>query len=245
LTLFNLGYPDQALTSALEARTLARELSHPFSEATALVGLGAVHRQRRESKACLETAEALINLSSEQGFPYYLAWGALFRAAALAEEGDLQEGIAGMRRVIDALRARGAVLTSSWVLALLAGAYNKAGQVEEGLGVVAEALEFVTKTGERQAEAELHRVKGDLLLALTTPEQAGAEASFRDALGVARRQSAKTYELRAATSLGRLWQQQGRKQEARDLLAPVYDWFTEGFDTRDLKEAKTLLEELA
>ena len=110
--------------------------------------------------------------------------------------------------------------------------------MEEGLAVVAEGLGFVTKTGERFAEAELHRVKGELLLARTPADPAGAEASFRDALEVARRQSAKSYELRAARSLARLWQQQGRKEEARELLAPVYDWFTEGFDTRDLKEGE-------
>ena len=109
---------------------------------------------------------------------------------------------------------------------------------------MAKGLEFVTKTSERYAEAELHRVKGDLLLALTTSDPAGAEASFRNALEVARGQSAKSYELRTATSLARLWQQQGRRQEARDLLAPVHDWFTEGFDIRDLKEAKALLDEL-
>jgi tetratricopeptide (TPR) repeat protein len=120
-----------------------------------------------------------------------------------------------------------------------------AGEVEEGLAVVAEAVEFVVKTGERMAEAELHRVKGELLSARTPADQAGAEASFRDALEIARRQRAKLWELRAAMSLARLWQRQGRKDEARELLAPVYDWFTEGFDTRDLKEAKALLDDLA
>ena len=133
----------------------------------------------------------------------------------------------------------------SWLLANLARAHRKAGQAEEALPVVAEAMEFVTKTGECMGEAELHRVKGELLLARTPSDQAGAESSFRRALDVARRQKAKSYELRAAMSLARLWQQQGRNQEARDLLAPVYGWFTEGFDTRDLKEAKALLDELA
>jgi class 3 adenylate cyclase/predicted ATPase len=244
-TLLSLGYPDQALTKARQALALARDLSHPFSEGTALTGLSRVYLDRGESKTCLETAEALINLSSEQGFPYYLAVGALIRAAALAEEGDPQQGIAGMRSVLEGLRARGAVLGSSHYLATLAAAHRKAGQVGEGLAVVAEGLEFVSKTSEHWAEAELHRVKGDLLLARTPADPAGAEASFRDALEVARRQSAKSLELRSATSLARLWQQQGRKDEAHELLAPVYDWFTEGFDTRDLKEAKVLLEELA
>ena len=245
MTLFSLGYPDQALMRALEARTLGRELSHPFSEAAALIPLGIIHMWRRESKALLKTAEAVINLSSEQGFAYLLALGALFHGAALAEEGDLQEGIAGMRSVLEGVRARGAVQGFSWALAILAGAHRKAGQVEEGLAVAAEGLEFVTKTSERLAEAEFHRVKAELVLTRTPADPAGAEATFRDALEVARRQSAKFWELRAAISLARLWQGQGRSDEARDLLAPVYDWFTEGFDMRDLKEAKLLLGELA
>jgi predicted ATPase len=244
-TLFSLGYPDQALTRARESLALARELSHPFSEAVALTGLGVVHMFCRESKACLETAEALIALSSEQGFPWYLAWGAMLRGAALAEQGDLQEGIAGMRRVIEGMRARGGVAGFAWFLATLAAAHGKVGEVEEGFAVVAEGLEFVTKTGERAFEAGLACVKGELLLARTPADPVGAEASFRNALEVARRQSGKLWELRAATGLARLWQQQDRKKEARELLAPAYDWFTEGFDTRDLKEAKALLEELA
>jgi class 3 adenylate cyclase/predicted ATPase len=244
MTLSFLGYPDKGLARAHEGLTLARELSHPFSEAVALAQLGHAHMYRRESKALLETAEALIALSSEQGFQFWLAWGAMLRGVALAEEGQLQEGIAGMRSVLEAMRARGALVGSSWFIALLAGAHRKAGQVEKGLAVVAEGLEFVTKTSEHFGEVELHRVKGELLLARTPADPAEAEESFHNALEVARRQSAKFWELCAATSLARLWQEQGRKDEARNLLAPVYDWFTEGFDTADLKEAKALLEEL-
>ena len=150
-----------------------------------------------------------------------------------------------MGSVLEALRAAGAVLGWPFFLAILAEAHEKAGQAEEGLVLIAEALEFVARTGERDYEAEVHRVKGELLLARSPSDPAGAEASFREALDVARQQSSKSFELRAATSLARLWQRQGRAREARDLLAPVYDWFTEGFDTRDLKDAKALLEELA
>jgi class 3 adenylate cyclase/predicted ATPase len=244
-TLLLLGFPDQALMRALEARTLARELSHPFSEATALVGLIIVHMERRESRACLETAEALIALAGEQGFQLWLGWGTWARFRALTEERQVQEGTAGMRRVIEGIRARGAVSGFSWALAAMAEAHRKAGQGEEGLAVVAEGLEFATKTGERLAEAELHRVKGELLLGRTPADPAGAEASFSDALEVARCQSAKSYELRTSASLARLWQQQGRRDEARELLQPIYDWFTEGLDKQDLKEAKVLLDELA
>ncbi len=226
-TLFWLGYPEQALTRAREALALARELSHTFSEATALNGLGIVHLLRRDSEASLKVTEALIVLSEEHGFPYWLAFGTMCRFAALTERRELEKGITGMRSILEGLRARGALAAFSWFLATLAVAHGKAGQVEEGLAVVAEGLEFATKTGERYAEAELHRTKAELLLARTAADPAGAEASFRDALEVARRQRAKSYELRAATGLARLWQQQGRKQEARDL-----------------KEAKALLEEL-
>jgi predicted ATPase len=244
-TLLHLGYPDQALTRARKSLSLARELSHPFSEGVALSGLIRVHLERGDSQASLKMADALIALSDDYGFPFWHVFGTFIRYALLTEEGQLQEGIVGMRSVLEGIRARGAVMGLSWYLSTLAWAHGKAEAAEEGLAVVAEAVEFVVKTGERFMEAELHRVKGELLLARTPADPAGAEASFRDALEVARRQSEKSYELRAATSLASLWQRQGRKEESRELLAPVYSWFTEGFDTRDLKEAKVLLEALA
>jgi len=244
LTLLTLGYPDQALTRAREGLALARELSHPFSEAVALTYLCSVDLALGDAKAVLETVDALMALSSDQGFPYWLTMGAFLQGAALAEEDELQEGIAGMRSVIEAMREWGVEWPFPWFVARLAEAHRKAGKAEEGLAAVEEALEGVRKTGERAFEAELHRVKAELLLARAPADQVGAEASLRDALEVARRQRAKFWELRAATSLARLRKQQGRKEEARELLAPVYDWFAEGFDTRDLKEAKALLDEL-
>src|SRR5262249_50272650 len=128
---------------------------------------------------------------------------------------------------------------------LLVEAYGKAGQAEEGLRVLAEALTAVHKTGERQHEAELYRLKGELLLKQDVPDEQEAESCFRQAIDIARQQQAKSLELRAATSLSRLWQQQGKRTEAHDLLAPIYGWFTEGFDTTDLQEAKALLDALA
>jgi predicted ATPase len=150
-----------------------------------------------------------------------------------------------MHAILEGLRAAGSAAASPYFFANLAKAHGKAGQAEEGLALIAEAQGLVTKTGERSNEAELHKVNGELLLARSPSDPAGAEASFRESLEVAHRQSAKSFELGAATSLARLWKQQGRKQEARELLAPVYDWFTEGFDTQDLKDAKALLDELA
>jgi predicted ATPase len=245
VALWMLGYPDQALTRSREALALARELSHPFSEATALLYAQSLHQRRGELQAALGRADTLIALSSEHGFPQLLGAGAFFRAGILADQGELQEGVAGMHAILEGLRATGAALALPTMLAPLAQAHGKAGQAEEGLALIAEASEFVTKTGERVGEAEVHRLKGELLLARSPSDAVGAEASFREALEIARGQRAKSRELGAATSLARLWQQQGRKQEARELLAPVYDWFTEGFDTRDLKDAKALLEELA
>jgi class 3 adenylate cyclase/predicted ATPase len=244
LALLSLGYPDQALARSREALALARELSHPFSEANALVFAHSLHRGRGELQAALEGADALIALSREHGFPQLLGAGAFFRARILAEQGELQEGIAGMRAILEGLRAAGTVYGSPHLLASLAEAHRKAGQAQEGLALVAEAQGLVTKTGERADEAQVHRVKGELLLARSPSDQVQAEASFREALEVARRQSAKSFELRAATSLAHLWQRQGKRDEARDLLAPVYAWFTEGFDTTDLREARALLEEL-
>jgi predicted ATPase len=244
-TLWPLGYPEQALTRSQESLALAQELSHPFAEAHALLYAAWVHWLRGESRAHLEAAEAVIALSNEHGFLQYAGLGAFHRAAALTDQGQLQEGIAGMRAILEAMPAGGAVLGLPGMLALLAEAHGKAGQTEEGLALLDEAQGLVANAGERIAEAIVHRAKGELLLSRSPSDQAGAEASFREALEFARRQSAKSWELRAAISLARLWQRQGKRDEARDLLAPVYAWFTEGFDTRDLREATALLDALS
>jgi predicted ATPase len=245
LALWALGYPEQAIAKNREAITLAQELSHPFSEASALLYASGAHWLRRESQAALEMAEGAIALSSERGFLQYVGMATFYRSAALADQGHLQEGIAGMGAVVEALRASGVELSSPWFLTELAKAHRMAGQAEQGLSLVSEAQELVSKNGERYAEAEMHRVKGELILTRSPSDHTEAEVSFRESLDVARRQTAKSYELRTVTSLARLLQQRDRGQEARDLLAPIYAWFTEGFDTKDLKDAKALLDELA
>jgi len=245
LVMWELGYPDQALARSQQARALARERSDPYSQAN-IVGLcPAIHLWRGEYRAGLAETEAGMAFSRKHGLLWNLAVGALFRARALILLGQLDEGIAGLRAVLRAMRRSGNEMGSSGLLTVLAGALGQAGQTDEGLALLAEAQAVIARTGERQSEAELHRTRGNLLLALSTPDPAQAEVAFREALEVARRQSAKSYELRAAMSLALLWQGQGRDEEARDLLQPVYDWFTEGFDTKDLKDAKALLEELA
>jgi predicted ATPase len=244
-TLWHLGYPDQALRRTQEALALAREASGPFDEARALNWCNRVHAMRGEWQATLDGAEALITLSTEHGFPSYVGSGTLARAWVLANQGEIREGITTTRAMAEAIRTTPFALARPAMLAALASAHFNTGEAKEGLAIIEEALRFVTKTGNREAEAELYRLRGELLLARSPSDQAGAEASFSKALDVAREQSAKSFELKATTSLARLWQQQGRKEEARELLAPVYDWFTEGFDTRDLKEARALLDELA
>jgi predicted ATPase len=241
--LWALGYPHQALQRSQEALTLARELSHPFSLAYALGCAAALHQLRREWQAAQERAEAAIALAREQGFTLWLAMGTILRGWALPLQDQQAERIALMRQGLAAYRATGAAVAQSYFLALLAEAYGKGGKAEEGLCVLAEALKAVAHHGERFYEAELCRLKGELLLMASAAQHAEAEACFQQALAVARRQEAKSLELRAAINLSRLWQQHGKQDAARQLLAPVYGWFTEGFDTADLREAKALLAE--
>jgi len=256
-----LGYPDQALRRGQEALTLAQEISHPFSLAFALYHAAVVHQSRREVPLTHERAEALLALAREYEFPLWLAWGTIPWGWVLAEQGRGEEGVAQLRQGLVALRATGAELWRTLLLATQAEVHGKVGQAAEGLSVVAEALAAVDKTGERLCEAELYRLKGTLTLQrfqvsgskfqvqesprseVRSPESE-AEECFLRAIDIARRQSAKSWELRAVMSLSRLWLQQGKKAEARQLLAEIYHWFTEGFETRDLQEAQALLEEL-
>jgi predicted ATPase len=240
-----LGYPDQALQNIHEALIQAQELNHPFSLALALVHAALVHHFRREAQAVQERTEALMTLSNEQGFQHWLAYGSILRGWALTALGEGAEGISQMRQGLVARRALGAEVHRPCFLSLLAEAYGEVGQPEEGLTVLLEALAIVDNTGERYWEAELHRRKGEFLLIQQGQKVEEAEECFQKALDNARRQQAKSLELRAAISLSRLWQQQGKQEEAHQLLAEIYGWFTEGFDTADLKEAKVLLEGLA
>ncbi|MCZ6664331.1 MAG: hypothetical protein O7B81_03405, partial [Gammaproteobacteria bacterium] len=247
--LWSLGYPDQALERSHQAIALAEEPLHPFSLGFALTFAVVLQQFRREERTTQERAEELIALSTEQGFAYWLMWGTFLRGWALAAQGRAEEGMAQIRHGLDVARATGAVMGRSHILALLAEAYGKAGQAEEALEAVAEGLAFVDQTGEGHYEAELYRLKGELTLQSQAAGhksnvEAEAEFCFQKALDVTRQQQAKSWELRAATSLARLWQQKDKQAEAHQLLAEIYNWFTEGFDTKDLQEAKTLLKEL-
>jgi predicted ATPase len=202
------------------------------------------HAFRREVPVTQKRAEAALSLAKEQGFPYWMAVGALMRGWALAHQGQVKEGIEQMTQGLRAYRATGAVAMQPCFLALLAEAQGTMEQPAEGLTTLTEALTLADTTAERWYEPELYRLKGALLLQQHSDNHAEAESCFHHALDTARNQDAKSFELRTATSLARLWQQQGKRHEAHDLLAPVYGWFTEGFDTADLQDAKALLDAL-
>jgi predicted ATPase/DNA-binding winged helix-turn-helix (wHTH) protein len=280
--LWFLGYPEQALQRSQEALALARDLSHPYSLGIALI-MGAILSQyRQEVSAVHERAEEGLMLTSEQEFAFWLAQATIMDGWALAEQGQREKGIIQMRHGLAAYKAIGAEIVLPYFLALLAEAYGKAGQTEEGLAVLAEALALVQRIEERYYEAELYRLKGQLTLQsqtslgqvsdksqarleqVTTSQsklqaslEAEAEACFWRAIEIARKQQAKSLELRALMSLVRLWQQQATQYTSRNTqheartrldaacktLSEIYNWFTEGFDTKDLREARALLEE--
>jgi class 3 adenylate cyclase/predicted ATPase len=241
-TLWLLGYPEQALARLHEALALAHELSHPYSLAFARAFAAFVSQLRRDVPAVHEHAEAAVALSTEQGFPGWAAMGRSLWGWALALQGQGAEGMAQVRQGIAAWRATGAALTVPYFCTLLADVCDHLGHTEDGLQALAGAHTLVEQHDERYWEAEVCRLRGVLLLRQPGTSQAEPEAWLRRALDVARRQQAKSLELRAAMSLAHLWQQQGQQAEALQLLAPVYGWFTEGFDTADLQEAKALLD---
>jgi adenylate cyclase len=239
-TLWHLGYPDQAARAVAEALKLAEELGIPFNRAQALYYGAVTHVGRREPGRVKELTEALMELCHEEGFALLFAGGMILHGWSLAELGKPAEGISRMRQGLADWQATGAVSHRAYHLALLAEALGRTGAVQEGLTALVEALELSAATGERFHEAELHRLRGKLL----ADKPAEAEACCRRAHEVARGQQGKTLELRALTSLSHLYRGQGRAAEARPLLEETYRWFTEGFDTRDLQEAKSLLDEI-
>jgi class 3 adenylate cyclase/DNA-binding winged helix-turn-helix (wHTH) protein/tetratricopeptide (TPR) repeat protein len=256
-TLWMLGYPDQALTRTQQALTLARESSHAYSLGFALHFAALLHIARREPRRVQEQAEAVIALSRAQGFVLWLSGGMVTHGWALVEQGAVQEGIEQLRQGMTAWWAMGNYLGRPQLLARLAEAYGRSGQITEGIRVLDDALATIHENAEQQHEAEIYRLKGQLLLqpasrasdrclpSTSTATVAEAEACFLQALDIARRQEAKSWELRAATNLSRLRLQQGERAAARQMLVEIYSWFTEGFDTPDLQEAKTLLAVLA
>jgi predicted ATPase len=242
-TLVCIGHLDQARLRRDEALVEARHIS-PYNLASMMrhvwYGDWAIG-DAKSGPTLLRLAEEVLAISNEHGFSLPLAFGNIARGWCLGVMGQPAEGISLIQEALSKF-PRGANLGAPFHLMALAELYGKAEQPEEGLNRLAEAAALVEKTEERWATAEMHRLRGMLLLA--TNEHDTAEDSFKQALAVARRQNAKFWELRAATSLGRLWRDQGKRNEAHDLLVPIYGWFTEGFDTRDLRDAKILLDKL-
>jgi predicted ATPase len=242
--LWMLGYPAQAMQRSQEMLTRLQEGSPPVvGQANAFFHAARLHQLRREVQTVQAYAERAMALSTDYSLAQFLAisrhlWGWVFLV-----QDQPETALAHMRQGLAAYQATGAGLSQTYMMSLLAEAYGAIGQPEAGLAVLHEAFVLVDSTEAHWWEAELFRVKGELLRALAADCTADAEACFQQALAIARQQQAKSLELRAAMSLSRLWQCQGKRQEAHDLLAEVYHWFTEGFDTADLQEARALLEE--
>jgi tetratricopeptide (TPR) repeat protein len=237
-----LGYPDQALARSREARALAEALSHPFSLVGEVCSSAFLYRLRRDVRAVQAQAEAALTLVSEHALPVWGELAALARGWALAEQGQVEQ----MRHALGLMHTVGFYLSRPQHLVLPAEAYGRAGRANEGFGMLEEALATAQRTGERWYEAELYRLNGELMLqqsgsGVASPEPE-AEACFLRSVDIARSQEARLFELRAAMSLARLQQRQGKDEQANPQLAEVYGWFTEGFDTKDLQEARELLE---
>jgi predicted ATPase len=242
IVLLCLGFPDQGLALSAAAIDESSRLAHPPSLASSLM-LGAIPLSLVGDNGTLDKrANEMIAVATEQGFPWWRAQGTIYRGWVKANNGDVAEGLSLLRSGSAAYRATGAEAWMPHFLALLARACKIAGQTEEGLALLDDALQIAGRTGERWLASELNRHKDRLLLRQGHFE--AAEEHYRKALGIAVEQEAKLWELRAAVSLARLRRDQGLRAEARDLLAPVYSWFTEGLDTPDLKQAKALLDEL-
>jgi predicted ATPase len=243
MTLVYLGEIDSGRSRMSEAVSAARQLGHLHSLVFVLALVCQVEALTGSPQQLKRYGEEMVAVSNEHGFPYWLGWGMANCGTSLVALGQAQEGHKLITEALSMIRSTGGVLGTQSVLMGLAVAQAALGRPFEGLNCLTEALQITEMTDERFIEAGLHRLRGQLLTAIG--DRAAAQQSYHQSLIVARRQSAKYWELRAATSLARLWRDQGKRTEAHDLLAPIYDWFTEGFETPVLKEAKALLDELA
>jgi predicted ATPase len=243
--LWCLGYPDQALKLNHEAARWAREVAHLHSLSYSMYFAIRLHLLRGETYEADELAKAALSVSTRHGFTFWTAMVPFLQGWSLCLQGRGLEGVARMRTGFADALATGATIMRPMFCALLGQAHGHVGQLDQARGMLADSLEAIDEGGQRYYEAETCRFQGELHLRDANRDLEQAEACFQHALDIARDQQAKSWELRAATSLARLWAEQGKRTEAYDLLAPVYGWFTEGFDTADLKDARALLEELA
>jgi predicted ATPase len=245
MALWALGYAEAALADTEQALRDAREISHAATLMYALYNTSLTHILRGNYAAAKAEADELAALADEKGALLWKAWGMMNQGCVLALTGKASDAVHKITSGITAVQPTGATLWMPFRLSHLTRAYAELGQFDDAWRCIDEAMTAMETTKEKWSEAEVHRTAGEIALKLPEPDAVRAEAYFERALTVARQQQAKSWELRAAMSLARLWRDQGKPQQARDLLAPVYGWFTEGFDTRDLKEAKALLKELA
>jgi predicted ATPase len=250
MCLWFLGYPDQALTNVQRALAVAKETGSPYCETFALDFVTWVHVLRRDEQAAHASVDALMRIAPEQGFQFLLADSRVLHGWILAAQGKAAEGLEQVQAAIADYEATGAVMSGPAHGMLLATVYGKAGDSEKALAALAAAEAEMNRTGERTYEAEVHRLRGEVALRKlqrsgrnkrTTDASAEAEACFRQAIEVARRQRAKSLELRAALCLARVWKQQNKRRQTRDMLGEIYAWFTEGFETTDLRDARALL----
>ena len=237
-----LGYPAQAVLTMESTLVHARSLAHPYSIAITLLFAAQLSQLRRDTASARTQAEEALAISAEHGLDAVWLWCLLPRGWAIAQEGDVPAGITDISEAMTRRRAANIGAVWPWFYTILAEAQGQLGKIDDALAGLEEALQWVQRNDEHLYEAEAHRIRGELLFKQHDP--AAAETCFQQALTVARNQQAKSWELRAAMSMARMWLQQNRTDEARQLLAPVYDWFTEGFDTADLIEAKALLDQL-
>jgi predicted ATPase len=240
-----LGYPDLGLSLGRELVSFTRTLAHPHSLAFALAGLAWGHLSSREWPAAQRVGEELITMSSEQGFPFWATFGRCIVGRAQVHQGGGSASAALVPHGLAELKAMGMANFYTVCLPWAAEVAGAVGQAEEGLRDLANTLRLLEQTDQRYAEAELYYIKGRLFEQLASPDTHEAEASYHTAIEVARLQQTKLLELRAAANLSRLWQHQGKHAEARDLLSPIYGWFTEASDTPDIDDASAILHALA
>jgi predicted ATPase len=239
------GYPQSALTLTVQLVKHARDLGHAVSLIHALFHVGTVETWTGRVAAAESHTAELITLAEAKGAEFWRALGTLLKGSILSASGRETDAIELINAGLDAYRSTGSRVLIPFSLNALAHAYASTGQLEQACVIISQALDTVERTNERLFEAEIHRTAGEIALNLPTPGVAKAQAYFERSLEIAREQQSKFWELRTAMSMARLWRNQGKRQRAQDLLAPIYGWFTEGFDTLDLKEAKALLDDLA
>jgi predicted ATPase len=244
LALWILGYPKAAAVDIEHALKDAREVGHAATSMFALSHASLAHILRRDHAAASALADELVALAEDKGSLYWKSYGLMLRGWLLARTGKASDAVPVATAAIAAIRSTGATAYAPWYMSYLAGAFAGLGQFDDAWRCIAEATNAAETTREKWCESDIHRIAGDIALMLDDPDTAKAETSFERALSIARKQKAKSFELRAAMSMARFWRDQGKRQEASDLLMPILGGFTEGFDTPDLIEAKTLFDTL-